>query len=155
MKPPYRIPSMSEIAALPPNGFNVVSTFSGCGGSCTGFKMAGYKVLWASEFVPAAQETYRANHHGTILDTRDIRQIKPEEIKDAIGNVEIDVLDVEGLAHVRAARTQQRRHLGLVRLPLEPGGNRLRRRRHLTERKRSRKDLDQEGFHRGGPAETG
>ena len=67
--------------------------------------------------------------------------------------VEIDVLDVEGLAHMRAARTQQRRHLGLVRLPLELGRNRLRRRRHLTERKRSRKDLDQERFHRGGPAE--
>ena len=61
--------------------------------------------------------------------------------------VEVDILDVEGLAHMRAARTQQRRHLGLVRLPLEPGGNRLRRRRHLTKRKRSRKDLDEQRFH--------
>jgi len=47
-----------------------VSTFSGCGGSCLGFRMAGFRVLWASEFVPAAQDTYRANHPGTILDTR-------------------------------------------------------------------------------------
>lgn len=92
-KPPYSIPSMAEIAALPSNGFNVVSTFSGCGGSCLGFKLAGYRVLWASEFIPAAQETYRANHPATILDTRDIRQIQPEDIKKAIGNVEIDVLE--------------------------------------------------------------
>jgi acyl carrier protein len=44
--------------------------------------MAGFKVLWASEFIAAAQETYRANHPATILDVRDIRDIKPEDIKD-------------------------------------------------------------------------
>ena len=32
-KPPYRVPLMSEISQIPHNGFNVVSTFSGCGGS--------------------------------------------------------------------------------------------------------------------------
>lgn len=93
LKPPYSVPSMAQIAALPPNGFNVVSTFSGCGGSCLGFKMAGFKVLWGSEFIPAAQETYRANHPGTILDCRDIRQIQPEDIRAAIGNVQVDVLE--------------------------------------------------------------
>ncbi len=94
-KPPYRIPSRAEIAALPWNGFSVVSTFSGCGGSCLGFKMAGYRILWASEFIPAAQQTYRANHPGTILDARDIRQVRPEEILAAIGRKagEIDVLE--------------------------------------------------------------
>lgn len=84
-KPPYKVPSMQEIADLPWNGYNVVSTFSGCGGSCLGFKMAGFKVLWANEFIPAAQDTYRANHKGTILDTRDIRKVQASEILDAIG----------------------------------------------------------------------
>jgi tRNA (cmo5U34)-methyltransferase len=94
-KPPYRVPLMKEIAALPWNGFNVVSTFSGCGGSSLGYKMAGFRVLWASEFIPAAQETYRANHPGTILDTRDIRQVKASDIEAAIGmsGREIDLLD--------------------------------------------------------------
>lgn len=83
-KPSYRVPSMAEIAELPWNGFNAVSTFSGCGGSSLGYKMAGFRVLWASEFIPAAQETYRANHPGTILDTRDIREVQPGDILSAI-----------------------------------------------------------------------
>jgi DNA (cytosine-5)-methyltransferase 1 len=86
---------MSEIAAIAKNGYSIVSTFSGCGGSCLGFKMAGFDVLWASEFIPAAQEVYRANHAGTILDTRDIRQVKPEDILRKIGREagDIDVLE--------------------------------------------------------------
>src|SRR5258708_2242148 len=60
-KPPYRVPSMAEVEAIPWNGFKAVSTFSGCGGSCLGYRMAGFKVLWANEFIPAAQETYRLN----------------------------------------------------------------------------------------------
>src|SRR5687767_12534658 len=83
-KPPYRVPSMAEIAAVPWNGFTAVSTFSGCGGSSLGYKMAGFRVLWANEFIPAAQEVYRANHPATILDTRDIRTVQPEDILDAI-----------------------------------------------------------------------
>lgn len=94
-KPPYRVPSMDEIEALPWNGYSVISTFSGAGGSCLGYRMAGYKVLWANEFVPAAQETYKANHPNSILDTRDIREIRPEEILEAtgLGIGELDVFD--------------------------------------------------------------
>lgn len=94
-KPPYRVPSMAEIAEIPWNGYRVVSTFSGAGGSCLGFRMAGYRVVWASEFVPAAQETYRANHPSTILDTRDIRQVTAEDILSATGLAvgELDVFE--------------------------------------------------------------
>lgn len=77
----YKIPSMKTIQKVRgTNGYNVVSTFSGCGGSCLGYEMAGYNVLYANEFIPEAQRTYRANHKGVYLDTRDIRQIKPEDI---------------------------------------------------------------------------
>lgn len=94
-KPPYKVPSMSEIAALPWNGYKVISTFSGAGGSCLGYRMAGYRVLWASEFIPAAQEVYKLNHPDSVLDTRDIRQVQPQEILDAIGLSvgEIDIMD--------------------------------------------------------------
>jgi DNA (cytosine-5)-methyltransferase 1 len=111
-KPPYRVPLMSEIATLPPNGFSIVSTFSGCGGSCVGFKMLGFKVLWASEFIPAAQETYRANHPGTILDTRDIRTVQPQDILRAIGKDvgNIDVL--EGSPPCASFSTAGKRHKG-------------------------------------------
>jgi len=96
MKPPYRVPTMEEIRALPPNGLTVASTFSGGGGSSTGYKLAGFRVVWANEFIPAAAETYRANHPDTILDTRDIRTVQPEEIRAALesaGVSELDVLD--------------------------------------------------------------
>lgn len=94
-KPEYKVPSMAEIEAIPWNGYNVVSTFSGTGGSCLGYRMAGYKVLWASEFIPAAQECYKLNHPDSILDTRDIRQVQPQDILSAINlNVgDIDILD--------------------------------------------------------------
>jgi DNA (cytosine-5)-methyltransferase 1 len=47
--------------------------------------MAGCRVLWANEFIPAARATYQANHPETPLDPRDIRQVRPEDILDATG----------------------------------------------------------------------
>lgn len=92
----YKIPSMKTIQKIKgTNGYNVVSTFSGCGGSCLGYEMAGYNVLYANEFVPEAQNTYRANHEGVYLDTRDIRQINPEDILKITGlkKFELDLFD--------------------------------------------------------------
>jgi DNA (cytosine-5)-methyltransferase 1 len=86
---------MEEIKKLPHNGYNVISTFSGCGGSSLGYKMAGYKVLWANEFIPAAQEVYKINHPDTILDTRDIRTVSGSDILEAINMRpgELDLFD--------------------------------------------------------------
>lgn len=95
-KPAYRVPLMTEIETLPSNGLNVISTFSGAGGSCLGFKLAGFNVRWASEFIPAAQDVYRRNHKGTLLDTRDIRQVTPEMILEATGLKAGDVDVLEG-----------------------------------------------------------
>jgi DNA (cytosine-5)-methyltransferase 1 len=96
IKPIYKVPSMDEIRSLPWNGFNVISTFSGGGGSSTGYRMAGFKVLWANEFIDAARDTYRANMAPhTILDGRDIRQVKASERLDAIKmkSGELDLFD--------------------------------------------------------------
>lgn len=92
---PALVPSMREIEAIEPNGFRVVSTFSGCGGSCLGFRMAGFKPVFASEFIPAAQDTYRANNPATYLDTRDIRLLTAEDIFEVTGlrRGECDVLE--------------------------------------------------------------
>lgn len=111
-KPPYRVPLMAEINAVEPNGFKIVSTFSGCGGSCLGFRMAGFGVLWASEFIPAARETYLANYPTTPLDDRDIRLVTPEDILNAtgLGVGELDVL--EGSPPCASFSTAGRREKG-------------------------------------------
>jgi DNA (cytosine-5)-methyltransferase 1 len=95
-KPVYRIPTMDEIRAVEPNGLVVVSTFSGAGGSCLGFRMAGFRIAYASEFVEAARATYRANADpSTYLDDRDIRQVSGASIRElsGIGDGELDVLE--------------------------------------------------------------
>lgn len=95
-KPPYRIPSMEEIRALTWNGFNIISTFAGCGGSSLGYRMAGFRVLLANEFTPEARESYAANKASyTQIDPRDIREVSGASIlqKVGLGVGELDVLD--------------------------------------------------------------
>jgi len=91
----YYIPTMAEVSAIKPNGLKVISTFSGGGGSCTGYRMAGFQVLWANEFIPEAAKTYKANHPNSMLDQRDIRKVKPEDILADIGMQvgELDLFD--------------------------------------------------------------
>ena len=112
-KPPYSVPSMAEINVLPWNGFRVASTFSGCGGSCLGYRMAGFRVVWANEFVPAAQESYRANKAADcILDCRDIRTVQAEEILSATG-LKVGELDLfDGSPPCQAFSTAGKREKG-------------------------------------------
>lgn len=83
---------MAEISALPWNGLTVASTFSGAGGSCLGYRMAGYRVAYAAEFIESARETYKANHPDSYLDPRDVREIKGSEILDIVAGP-VDILD--------------------------------------------------------------
>ncbi len=77
---------MSDVAqSRGKNGVTMVSTFSGAGGSCLGFEMAGFEIVWASEFVEEARRTYEANHPGVTVDGRDIREVTAEEILAATG----------------------------------------------------------------------
>jgi len=93
-KPAYRVPTMDEVRAVPWNGRVVASTFSGAGGSCLGYRMAGYRVGWANEFTEQSGRIYRLNH-STHLDQRDIREVKPEEVLEVLelDRGELDVLD--------------------------------------------------------------
>ena len=95
-KPIYLVPSMKEIAAISDCGFRVASTFSGCGGSGLGFRMEGFRILWANEFVEHAYKTYRANAStNTIISTEDIRKVQPEDVLSVCGlrAKELDVLE--------------------------------------------------------------
>lgn len=95
IKPPYHVPSMIEVNAIPYNGFKVISTFSGGGGSSLGYRMAGYNVIWANEFVESARQTYAANFPATLIDSRSIRDIRASDILTNIGLRigELDILD--------------------------------------------------------------
>ena len=104
---------MSEIKEIPWNGLKVASTFSGCGGSCTGYRMAGYKVVWANEFVPSAQASYKANcASDSILDCRDIKLVQPSEILAAT-NLQVGELDIlDGSPPCQAFSTAGKREKG-------------------------------------------
>lgn len=104
---------MSEVAAVRgTNGYKMVSTFSGCGGACLGFEMAGFEVVWASEFIEEARRTYEANHPGVPVDSRDIRDVTAEEILAATG-LERGALDVfEGSPPCASFSTAGKREKG-------------------------------------------
>lgn len=91
----YTVPSMKDVRNTPKNGYKVVSTFSGGGGSCLGYRMAGFTVLYANEFIEEAQNTYRANFPDSFLDTRDIRSVTPESILEItkLKKGELDLFD--------------------------------------------------------------
>lgn len=87
---------MVDIAALEPNGRKVISTFSGCGGSSLGYRMAGCEIVAANEFVPAAQEVYRMNASpSTVLLPDDIRTMTGHDFLQAVGLSvgELDIFD--------------------------------------------------------------
>ena len=94
----YKIPSVKELIENTENGnhkFDVVSLFAGGGGSSTGYRMAGGKVLAINEFIPEARATYSANWPTTKIIPDDIRKITPERILEVIGKDkgELDILD--------------------------------------------------------------
>lgn len=75
--------------------FNVVSLFAGGGGSSTGYRIAGGKVLAVSEFIPEAQETYKANWPDTHIFKEDVRKLSGKDILETLGikEGELDILD--------------------------------------------------------------
>lgn len=110
-KPPYRVPSMAEVKALPWNGLTAASTFSGCGGSSLGYRMAGYRIAYANEFIPAARETYRANASPrTYLDGRDIRTVTGPDFLRAAGVAEGELDLLDGSPPCASFSTAGRRH---------------------------------------------
>lgn len=94
-KPPFRLPTMIEAHAVPWNGLGVVSTFTGCGGSELGFRLAGFRTLMACEFIDEARRTFQANFPGVPVDGRDIRQVTAADVLERTGlkRGELDVLE--------------------------------------------------------------
>lgn len=110
-KPPFRPALMSDILSVPRHGLKAISTFSGCGGSCLGLRWAGWEILWASEFVQSARDTYRMNSD-TFVDGRDIRQVTVEHLLEK-NNLKVGELDLlEGSPPCAAFSTNGVREAG-------------------------------------------
>ncbi|GAB3935321.1 DNA cytosine methyltransferase [Larkinella terrae] len=75
--------------------YQVISTFSGIGGSSQGYKQAGLKVLASVEFLDYQAANYRLNHPGTKVYQSDIRTLEPLAILAELGlrPGDLDVLD--------------------------------------------------------------
>lgn len=73
----------------------VISTFSGCGGSSLGYKMAGCEVVAAVEWEDNAVAAYRANHPNTKMFHGDIAKVTGAQLMEAtgLGFGELDILD--------------------------------------------------------------
>lgn len=82
------------------NLFTVVSTFAGGGGSSTGYRLAGGKVIFANEFIDEAVNTYRLNYPDTPIVHEDIRKFNHGQAnvvklfkEFGIGEGELDIFD--------------------------------------------------------------
>ena len=92
---PYKMQDVHDASAQ--NKFKVISTFAGGGGSSTGYRLAGGKILCINEFVEEAQNTYRENYPDTPILPGDIKQLSGQDFLDAagigVGEVDISIRD--------------------------------------------------------------
>ena len=75
--------------------FKVISTFAGGGGSSTGYRLAGGKILCINEFVEEARNTYNENYPDTPILPDDIKQLTGKDLMAVagVGVGELDILD--------------------------------------------------------------
>ena len=90
---PYYLKDVHTASAQ--NKFNVISTFAGGGGSSTGYRLAGGKILCINEFVEEARNTYKENYPDTKIIPDDIKKLSGQDFLDATGlkSGELDLLD--------------------------------------------------------------
>jgi DNA (cytosine-5)-methyltransferase 1 len=90
---PYTLQDVYDSESL--EKFKVISTFAGGGGSSTGYRLAGGKILAVNEFVEEAQNTYRENYPNTPILPGDIKELTGKDFLELTGLKvgELDVLD--------------------------------------------------------------
>jgi DNA (cytosine-5)-methyltransferase 1 len=93
MKLPYKLQDVYDGEAQ--QKFTVISTFAGGGGSSTGYRLAGGKILCINEFVEEARNTYSENYPSTTILPGDIKELTGKDFLEATGlkQGELDILD--------------------------------------------------------------
>ncbi len=76
----------------PVEKLTVLDTFAGAGGFSKGFELAGCKTVGGIEIDSWASETFASNHKEALVITRDIQLISDDEIRDAFGQLQPDIL---------------------------------------------------------------
>ena len=90
---PYTVEDVKKASAQ--NKFTVISCFAGGGGSSTGYRLAGGKILLINEFVEEAISSYKKNYPDTPVLVDDIKKYKGEDFLK-MANIkpgELDILD--------------------------------------------------------------
>ncbi|SDE13393.1 DNA cytosine methyltransferase [Aquimonas voraii] len=62
-----------------------IDLFAGAGGLSQGLRMAGFECLWANEFDKYAAETFSENFPAAVVDSTDIREISPADVRQSLG----------------------------------------------------------------------
>ena len=77
------------------NKFSVISCFAGGGGSSTGYRLAGGKILLINEFVEEAISSYKKNYPDTPVLVDDIKKYSGQDFLDKVKlkEGELDILD--------------------------------------------------------------
>ena len=70
----------------------VVELFCGCGGTSTGFELAGYRTVAGCDALRPAIESFRYNHPRATAILGDIKRVEPTAIQDVLGKSSLDVL---------------------------------------------------------------
>lgn len=73
--------------------YKVISLFSGCGGSSSGYKKAGLDVIASVEFIDFQAENYRNNFKNTKVYEIDIRKLDPLKVLEDV-NIKVGELDI-------------------------------------------------------------
>ncbi len=76
----------------PCTNFTVAEFFSGCGGTSKGFEMAGFDVVFGSDYHRPSIESFRHNHKKAVTILADARRLRADTVLDALGGRKIDVL---------------------------------------------------------------
>lgn len=67
------------------NDRTMIDLFAGAGGLSRGLEEAGFRSLYANEYISRFAATYELNHPETRVDTSDIRAVDPEIVRAELG----------------------------------------------------------------------
>lgn len=82
---------LDDLNTIPKNGLKVFSAFSGVGGSCLGYKKAGFDVVGCNDIDPRMMDVYKKNLHPKYAFLCSIKDLLEKDLPKCF--YDLDVLD--------------------------------------------------------------